>query len=305
MRRTACSGTAPSWWKCEIAAGCEATVPGRPLLQPAHGGGSDSRAGGVVVVGAHRPAQTAARVGPAPGQRKVARLRRSERAARMRRTARRSTTPSRWGYEIAPGRGAAAQGRPLRRPVHSGGGDSRVGGVVVCGANRPARTEARVGPAPGQREVARFRRFKLGRTARMRRTARRGAAPSRRKCKIAPGARGSGLEHAVTNAETRHGSPSGNVQALPEECSMPGRRDPEQQSVKASPTGKTPVPKNRARHRPHMRILIAPGRPYGAGACGGGDSRVGDVVVVVARSTSQGDEPRADGAGPERCRVVP
>ena len=49
-------------------------------------------------------------------------------------------------------------------------------------------------------------------------------------------------------------------------------------------------------------MLIAPGRPYGAGACGGGDSR---VVVVVARSTSQGDEPRADGAGPERCRVVP
>ncbi len=111
----------------------------------------------VVVFGAHCPARTAARVGPAPGQRRVARLRRSGRTALVRRTARRSTALSRWRYKIAPGREAAAPGRPLRRPAHGGGGDSRVGDVVVFGAHCPARTAARVlGPVPGQRKVAQY-----------------------------------------------------------------------------------------------------------------------------------------------------
>jgi len=86
--------------------------------------GGDNRVGEVVVDGAHRPARTAARVGPAHGQRKVARRRRSGRTALVRRAVRRSTAPSLWECEIASGREAAAPSRPLRRPAHGGGGDS-------------------------------------------------------------------------------------------------------------------------------------------------------------------------------------
>jgi hypothetical protein len=173
----------------KVAPGREATAPGRPLWRPAHGGGGpargDSRIGEVVVFRAHRPARTAARVGPAPGRRKVARLLRSGLTAHVRMIARRSTALSRRRYKIVPGREAEAPGRPPRRPAHGGGGDSRVGGMVVCRAHRPARTAARVGPAPGRRKVARLRRSGL--IAHVRMIARRSTAMSRRRYKIVPG----------------------------------------------------------------------------------------------------------------------
>jgi hypothetical protein len=105
----------------KIAHWRKAAAPGRPLRRPAHGGGDDSRVGEVVVFGAHCPARTAARVGPAPGQRKVARLRRTGRTALVQRTARRSTAMSRWRYKNAPGREAAAPGRPHRRQAPAAG----------------------------------------------------------------------------------------------------------------------------------------------------------------------------------------
>ena len=135
----------------KIVPGREAAAPGRPLRRPAHGGGGDSRVGEVVVFGAHRPARTAARVGPGPGRRKLARLRRSGLTAHVRKTARRSTVMSRRRYKIVPGREATAPGRPLQRPAHGGGGDSRVGEVVVFWAHRSARMAARVGAAQGRR----------------------------------------------------------------------------------------------------------------------------------------------------------
>ena len=80
---------------------------------------------------------TLVRAGTAPGRREVACLWRSGRTALARRTARRSTALSRWRYKIAPGCEAAAPGRPLWRPAHGGGGESRVGDVVVFGAHCP------------------------------------------------------------------------------------------------------------------------------------------------------------------------
>ena len=121
------------------------------------------------------------------GQRKVARLRRSGRTARVRKTARRGTALSQRRYKIAPGREVAAPGRPHRRPANRGGGGARRFGVVVVfrvGAHRPARTAVRVGPAPGQLRVA-LRRSGL--TAHVRRTACRSTAMSRRRYKIVPG----------------------------------------------------------------------------------------------------------------------
>jgi hypothetical protein len=184
-RRTARRSTAMSRWRYKNAPGREAAAPGRPLWRPAHGGGDDSRVGEVSAIGARCPARTAVRVGPAPGQRGVARLRRTRRSALVRRTASRRTAMSRWRYKIALGREAAAPGRPHRRPAHGGGSDSRVGEVVVFRAHCPARTTARAGTAPGQLMLARRRRS--GRIALVRRTARRNTALSRWRCKNAPG----------------------------------------------------------------------------------------------------------------------
>ena len=62
-----------------------------------------------------------------------------------------STALSRWRYKNAPRCEAAAPGRPLWRPAHGGGGDSRVGDVVGCGAHRPGSDDGQhrhgAGPA--------------------------------------------------------------------------------------------------------------------------------------------------------------
>jgi hypothetical protein len=157
-------------------------------MWPAHGGRGDSRVGDVVVFGAHCPTRMTARVLTVPCRLKVTRcLRRLGRTAPARTTARVSAAVGRWEYEIALGRKVAASGLPLRRPAHGGGGDSRVGDVVVFGAHCPARTTARVGTAPGRRMMARLWRSR--RTAPARMTARAGVstAQGRWKCKIAPG----------------------------------------------------------------------------------------------------------------------
>ena len=207
VRWTARRSTARSRGRSTVAPGRDAAAPGRLLRRPAHGGGGpaggDSRVGEVVVFWAHR---TAVSVGPAPGRRKVARLRRSGRTARVRKTARRGTALSQRRYKIAPGREVAAPGRQLRRPAHGGGGDSRVGEVVVFGAHRPARTAARVGPVPGRRKFARLRRSGL--TAHVRWTARRSAAVSRRRYKINPG-RGAAAPGRARRAPA-HGGGGGN-----------------------------------------------------------------------------------------------
>jgi hypothetical protein len=111
------------------------------LRRPAHGEGGDGRDGEVVVFRAHRPAWTAARVGPAPGQRKTARLRRTGRTARSGEQPAGARRRAGWRYKIAPGREAAAPGRPHQPPLRDGGGDS---GAVPEPATAAAPASIRV-----------------------------------------------------------------------------------------------------------------------------------------------------------------
>ena len=130
---TASWSTALGRRKHENAVEREEATQGQPLRRPAPGGGVDNRAGDVVVSGAHHPAQTTASVSTAPGQLKMACLRRAGRTAPARMTARMSTALGRQKHEIT-----------ARREAGDGGEvDSRVGEAVVFGAHRSVRTTAR------------------------------------------------------------------------------------------------------------------------------------------------------------------
>jgi hypothetical protein len=108
------------------------------------------------------------------------------RTAPARTTARVSTAPGQWKYEIALGREAVTPGWPLEQPAQGGGGDARVGEVVVFRTQRPSQKAARVGttPALDRRKVTRL--WRSWRTAPARMTARRSTALGRWKCEIAP-----------------------------------------------------------------------------------------------------------------------